>query len=112
MNTPEDGRKADTRKGYIFPKTRASHAATFGGAIGRAGVIGLHPLSGILVGGAAGYFLWKRFDAQWLFWILLLLGFIAGCRNAYREMRSYLREQEKPGKSGPGTESENVAKKP
>ena len=110
MNTPDDGRKTGSRKGHIFPEKRASHAATFGGALGRAGVIGLHPLSGILVGGAAGYFLWKRFDAQWIFWLLLLLGFIAGCRNAYREMRSYLREQEETANAGTG--SENAAKKP
>ena len=85
-------------KGYIFPQQKGSSArvASFGSALGRAGVIGLHPVSGLLVGGAAGYFLWRKFDAAWIFWILLLLGFIAGCLNAYREIRAYLREQEEP----------------
>ena len=81
-------------KGYIFPKKSGSRFATFSGSLGRAGVIGLHPLSGLLVGGAAGYFLREYFGAGWIFWVLLLLGFIAGCRNAYREARALLREQD------------------
>ena len=95
MKKTETTRDTDERKGYIFPKSGSgSRVASFGGAIGRAGVIGLHPISGLLVGGAAGYFLWKKFDASWLFWILLLLGFIAGCLNAYREVRAYIRDQD------------------
>ena len=112
MSTPGDDRKTATRKEYIFPEKRASRTATFSGALGRASVVGLHPLSGILVGGGSGYFLWKHFDAQWIFWILLLMGFVAGCRNAYREMRSYLREQDETETNEFGAESENAAKKP
>ncbi len=91
-----DGGKAE--KEYIFPKRGTSKTALFGSAIGRAGVIGLHPLSGILVGGCAGYFLRREFDAPWIFWTLLLLGFIAGCRNAYRETKALLRDMETPEK--------------
>ncbi|MCC8193642.1 MAG: AtpZ/AtpI family protein [Deltaproteobacteria bacterium] len=95
MKKTGDPDAAPRPKGYIFPRTGLhTRAATFGGALGRAGIIGLHPVSGLLVGGAAGYFLWKKFDAAWIFWVLLLLGFIAGCLNAYREARAYLREQE------------------
>lgn len=85
-------------KGYIFPERSGSRFAMFGGSVGRAGLIGLHPLSGLLVGGAAGYFLREYFDAGWIFWVLLLLGFIAGCRNAYREARALLREQDNESK--------------
>lgn len=85
----------DAGKSYIFPeKSGATHVAAFGGALGRAGIIALHPISGLLVGGVAGYLLWKKFDAAWIFWILLLLGFTAGCLNAYREARAFLREQD------------------
>jgi len=81
-------------KGYIFPKAGVhARAATLGNSLGRAGIIGLHPLSGLLVGGAIGYFLWKKFDASWAFWVFLLFGFAAGCLNAYREARALLREQ-------------------
>lgn len=82
-------------KKYIFPKNRPANAPSFAAAIGRAGVIGLHPLSGLLVGGLAGYFLRERFEAPWLFWVLLLAGFIAGCRNAYRDAKALVREQDR-----------------
>lgn len=95
MKKPEEADTPDAGKGYIFPKAgRAARAASFSSVLGRAGIIGLHPISGILVGGGAGYFLWKKFDAAWIFWILLLLGFVAGCLNAWREARAYLREQD------------------
>lgn len=93
--------KADT-SGYIFPKKTESRASFLGKSASRAGIIGLHPLSGLVVGGLAGYFLWKKFDASWLFWGMLLIGFIAGCRNAYRDFRAMMREEE----------SDYVAKKP
>ena len=91
--SPDETHRQTEGKGYIFPKKSGARFATFSGSLGRAGVIGLHPLSGLLVGGAAGYFLRGYFDAGWIFWVLLLLGFIAGCRNAYRETRALLREQ-------------------
>ncbi len=94
MKKSEGTGNTNAGKGYIFPKAgRAARAASFSGALGRAGLIGLHPISGLLVGGGAGYILWKKFDAAWIFWILLLAGFIAGCLNARREALAYLREQ-------------------
>ncbi|CAK7068806.1 MAG: hypothetical protein DELT_01781 [Desulfovibrio sp.] len=90
------------KKGYIFPKKTESRAAFFGKSVSRAGIIGLHPLSGLLVGGVAGYFLWKYFAAPWIFWCMLAFGFIAGCRNAYRDFRAMQREEE----------AEDAAKKP
>jgi len=99
MEKPE---KTDTTpKGYIFPKAGLhTRTATLGSSLGRASVVGLHPLSGLLVGGVVGYFLWKQFDAPWIFWTFLPLGFAAGCRNAYREIRTLLREQDAETKTG------------
>ena len=77
----------------IFPRKSASGAPHLGGAVIRAGAVGLHPLSGLIVGGGAGYFLWKQYDAAWCFWVLLLLGLVAGCRNAYRDVQRMLREE-------------------
>ena len=88
-------------KSHIFPKGTTGRTR-LGGSFFRAGVIGLHPLSGALVGGAAGYFLWKQFDAPWCFWILLLVGFAAGCLNAFRDIRAMMREED----------TDHAAKKP
>lgn len=100
-DTMKKTNKADT-SGYIFPKKTESRASFLGKSASRAGIIGLHPLSGLVVGGLAGYFLWKKFDASWLFWCMLGIGFIAGCRNAYRDFRAMMREEE----------NDHVAKKP
>lgn len=80
-------------KSHIFPK-QTGPASRTSGSFFRAGVIGLHPVSGLVVGGASGYFLWKEFDAAWCFWGLLCIGFIAGCLNAYRDINAMLREEE------------------
>lgn len=93
MKQPEDSK--DDGKKYIFPKNRSGNASSFSSAIGRAGVIGLHPLSGLLVGGLAGHLLRAYFSAPWLFWVFLLIGFIAGCRNAYRDAKALTREQDR-----------------
>ena len=107
MGRPEMERNTG---GYIFPGKRAAGAGSFASSLGRAGVIGLHPVAGILVGGVLGRFLWKQFDVPWIFWILLFLGFVAGCMNAWRDMRVYLREQD--GLEGNGTRGENNAGEP
>lgn len=88
--------------GCIFPKKTYSRASFLGKSASRAGLIGLHPISGLVVGGIAGYFLWRKFDAPWFFWSLLAIGFIAGCRNAYRDF-CLMRHEE---------ETDNAAKMP
>ena len=80
-------------KSHIFPRRTAAPARR-GGSFLRGGVIGLHPIAGLLVGGALGHFLWKQFAAPWCFWVLLLVGFIAGCLNAWRDIRAMLREKD------------------
>lgn len=85
---PDDARRG---KSFIFPQKK-TQSPLLGGSVFRAGVIGLHPIAGLLVGGGGGYFLWKRFDAPWCFWILLGVGFAAGCLNAYRDVRAMLED--------------------
>ncbi|GHV53247.1 hypothetical protein FACS1894206_03560 [Deltaproteobacteria bacterium] len=80
-------------KSHIFTPKIAKKPG-LGGVFLRAGVIGLHPVAGLLVGGACGYFLWKQFDAAWCFWVFLLIGFIAGWMNAYGDIRVMMREQD------------------
>ncbi|MDR3073931.1 MAG: AtpZ/AtpI family protein [Deltaproteobacteria bacterium] len=93
MEQPE---QPHSGKSHIFPGRTSGPPgrAKLGGAFFRAGVIGLHPVSGLVVGGAAGYFLWKKLDAPWCFWTLLLVGFVAGCLNAYRDIRHMMREED------------------
>ncbi len=64
------------------------------GPVIRASVIGLHCVSGMLVGGGIGYFLRSWFDAAWCFWLFLALGFLAGCLNMYRDVQRLLRDQD------------------
>ena len=64
------------------------------GVMGDAGIIGLHMVSGVLVGGAAGYFLDRWLDTSpWLLLVFLLLGVVAGFLNVYRDTQRLLREQ-------------------
>lgn len=86
--------KADEKKSFIFPSKNAGQSPFLRGSVFRAGIIGLHPVAGAFVGGGAGYFLWKKFDAPWCFWFLLLIGFMGGCLNAYRDLRAMMREEE------------------
>lgn len=92
----------DSGKGHIFPSREKGRLAELSGPYFRAGVIGLHPLSGILVGSTLGYILWKRFDAQWLFPVCLIAGLAGGCLTAFRDIRAMTREQD----------AENAGKKP
>lgn len=87
-------RGSEKGKGHIFPSRKRGRLAELSGPYFRAGVIGLHPLSGLLVGAALGYFLWKRFDAQWLFPAALIAGLIGGCVTTLRDIRAMRREQE------------------
>ena len=78
----------------IFPKKPSRERPLLSGPIARASVIGLHLVSGLLVGGTMGYFLWKWFDAAWCFWLFLGFGFAAGILNTYRDVQRLLRDQD------------------
>lgn len=64
------------------------------GAVGTASVIGLHMVSGILVGGLIGYFLdeWLGTD-PWLKLVFFVFGVAAGFYNVYLDTKRLLREQ-------------------
>jgi ATP synthase protein I len=65
-------------------------------AAARAGSMGLHLFSGMLVGGLAGYFLDKRLGTgPWLKFVFFALGLGAGARNLYLDARLLLKDQEK-----------------
>lgn len=59
-----------------------------------ASVMGLHLVSGVIVGIAMGYYLDKYFDTKpWLTLIFLIFGIIAGYRNMFREMQRIQRKE-------------------
>ena len=87
----------------IIERWGAKNAGMFGSA-GRASVIGLHLVSGIIVGCLAGYWLdeWLG-TSPWLKIVFFFLGVAAGFRNAYLDARRLLEELEgKDGGSGNG----------
>ena len=62
-------------------------------SLGRASVIGLHLVSGTLVGGAMGYGLDRWLGTSpWGLLFFLILGIIAGFRNAWRDARRVMQE--------------------
>lgn len=67
----------------MFFKKKNKHTESMGLAY----MMGLHLVSGIIVGMVMGYYLDKYFDTKpWLTLIFLVLGIIAGYRNMFREM--------------------------
>jgi len=57
-------------------------------SLGSASVMGLHLVSGVIVGIAMGYYLDKYFGTKpWLTLIFLVFGIIAGYKNMFREMK-------------------------
>lgn len=57
--------------------------------------MGLHLVSGTLVGAGLGWFLDKWLDTKpWLFLTMLVLGIVAGFMNVYRDAK-HLMESEK-----------------
>ncbi|MCL1889851.1 MAG: AtpZ/AtpI family protein [Desulfovibrionaceae bacterium] len=75
-------------------KRRGQRSGLWGTA-GRASVLGLHLVSGMLVGGALGYFLDKYLGTgPWLKLVFFILGLGAGARNIYLDLKLILREQE------------------
>jgi F0F1-type ATP synthase assembly protein I len=78
----------------ILPDPRKPEKRNLAGPIARAGSIGLHLASGMLVGGFIGHFLDKwRGTGYWLP-VFFALGFAAGVMNTVRDIRKLLREQE------------------
>jgi len=60
------------------------------------GTIGLHLVSGVIVGVFLGYFLDKYFGTSpWLTIIFFFLGIAAGFRNMYKDVQKYIISEEK-----------------
>jgi ATP synthase protein I len=60
------------------------------------GSIGLHLVSGIIVGTFIGYMLDKYFNSSpWLTIIFFFLGIIAGFYNMYKDAKRYIAKEEK-----------------
>lgn len=56
--------------------------------------IGLHLVSGIIVGTAIGYFLDKNFSTSpYLTIIFFFLGFLAGLNNMYKDAKKYINSE-------------------
>lgn len=67
------------------------------GSMGIASVMGLHMVSGVLVGGGLGYALDKWMGTSpWLFGIFLLLGIGAGFLNVWADARRLMRGASSP----------------
>ncbi len=72
---------------------------SFYDSLGRASVIGLHLVSGTLVGGVMGYGLDRWLGtAPWGLLFFLILGIIAGFRNAWRDAKRVMQESARPAK--------------
>ena len=79
----------------IFTRLRANYGDMLDAA-GRASLMGLHMVSGVLVGGVGGYFLDKWLDTSpWLKIICFTLGVAAGFRNVWLDAKLLLKTQEK-----------------
>ena len=67
------------------------------GAMGTASIMGLHMVSGVLVGGGLGYALDRWLGTSpWLSGIFLLLGIGAGFRNVWADARRLMRDESTP----------------
>lgn len=78
----------------IFPKPPKNSGSLFSGPAARASVMGLHFVSGLLVGGGVGYMLDQWLGTRFLLWIFLPLGIAAGFMNVYRDAKRLMREQD------------------
>lgn len=57
-------------------------------------MMGIHLVSGVIVGMAMGYYLDKFFDTKpWLTLLFLIFGIVAGYRNMFREMGRIQRKE-------------------
>lgn len=92
-----------------FLKSLTSKESGLFSAVGTASVIGLHMVSGILVGGVIGYFLDKWLGTgPWLMLVFFLLGVAAGFYNVYLDTKRLLKEQspESEERDAAGTKSD------
>ncbi len=80
--------------------------------LSKAGSIGLHLVSGIIVGTAIGYFLDEWLGTHpWLLMLFMILGIVAGFKNVYvdtKRLADSLKEEE----NRPGTKTDPGKKKP
>ncbi len=57
-------------------------------------MMGIHLVSGVIVGMGMGYYLDKFFDTKpWLTLVFLIFGIIAGYKNMFREMQRIQRKE-------------------
>lgn len=57
-------------------------------SLGLASVMGIHLVSGVIVGLAMGYYLDRFFNTKpWLTLVFLVFGIIAGYKNMFRELK-------------------------
>ena len=93
-----------------FFKSLTSKETGLFSAVGTASVIGLHMVSGVLVGGVIGYFLdeWLG-TGPWLKLVFFVLGVAAGFYNVYLDTKRLLREQSSMGVQ-PGNEDKDASK--
>ena len=63
-------------------------------SLGMASMMGIHLVSGVIVGMGMGYYLDKFFDTKpWLTLVFLIFGIIAGYKNMFREMQRIQRKE-------------------
>ena len=68
----------------LFKSKKYKHSESMGLAY----MMGLHLVSGVIVGMAMGYYLDKYFGTKpWLTLVFLIFGIIAGYRNMFRELK-------------------------
>lgn len=57
-------------------------------SLGLASMMGLHLVSGVVVGLAAGYFLDRYLNSKpWMTLVFLVFGIVAGYKNMFRELQ-------------------------
>lgn len=63
-------------------------------SLGLASVMGIHLVSGVIVGLAMGYYLDRFFNTKpWLTLLFLVFGIIAGYKNMFRELKRIQRKE-------------------
>lgn len=79
-----------------FLEFNKRHLSRHFGSTASAATMGLHLVTGPLVGGVGGYFLDEWLGTEpWFFISLLILGIAAGFKNMYVDARLLVRSQER-----------------